>query len=82
MDKTDTQLLYIAAFRYALGRQTYIVPAIAGAIRESRNLLTDETARLMAREIVECRHLGMECDAAVWWDLAEFLLAGGDDDKR
>lgn len=57
-----------------------MVPAIAGAIRESRDLLTDETARLMAREIVECRHLGMECDAEVWWDLAEFLLAGGRDD--
>lgn len=80
MNVTDTQLLYIAAFRYAVGRSTYMVPAIAGAIRESRDLLTDETARLMAREIVECRHLGMECDAEVWWDLAEFLLAGGRDD--
>lgn len=76
MNKTDTQLLYIAAFRYALGRQTYMVPAIAGAIRESRDLLTDETARLMAREIVECKNLGMECDARTWWDLAEFLLEG------
>lgn len=37
---------------------------------------------LMAFEIVECRHLGMECDARTWWDLAEFLLTGGDDDKR
>lgn len=76
MNKTDTQLLYIAAFRYALGRQTYMVPAIAGAIRESRDLLTDETARLMAREIVGCKNLGMECDARTWWDLAEFLLEG------
>lgn len=80
MNRTDTQLLYIAAFRYALGRSTYMVPAIAGAIRESRDLLTDETARLMAREIVECRHLGMECDARIWWDLAEFLLDGGSND--
>lgn len=81
MDKTDTQLLYIAAFRYALGRSTYMVPAIAGAIRESRDLLTDDTTRLMAREIVECKDLGAECDARTWWDLAEFLLAGGDDDE-
>lgn len=65
-----------------LDDKTYIVPAIAGAIRESRDLLTDETARLMAREIVECKNLGMECDARTWWDLAEFLLAGDDDDKR
>lgn len=81
MNVTDTQLLYIAAFRYALGRSTYMVPAIAGAIRESRNLLTDETARWMAREIVECKDLGMECDARTWWDLAEFLLAGDNDDE-
>lgn len=74
MNKTDTQLLFIAAFRYALGRQTYIVPAIAGAIRESRDLLTDETARSIAWEIAECENLGMECDARTWWDLAEFLL--------
>lgn len=26
MNALDTQLLYIAAFRYALGRQSYIVP--------------------------------------------------------
>lgn len=76
MNVTDTQLLYIAAFRYALGRQTYVVPAIAGAIRESRDLLTDDTARLMAREIVECNDLGMECDADMWLDLAAFLMEG------
>lgn len=76
MNVTDTQLLYIAAFRYALGRSTYMVPAIAGVIRESRDLLTDETARLMAQEIVECRHLGMECDVDLWLDLASFLMAG------
>lgn len=81
MNRTDTQLLYIAAFRYALGRQTYMVPAIAGAIRESRDLLTDETAQLMAREIVECKHLGMECDARTWWDLAEFLLERKNENK-
>ena len=81
MNKTDTQLLYIAAFRYALGRQTYMVPAIAGAIRESRDLLTDETAQLMAREIVECKHLGMECDARTRWDLAEFLLERKNENK-
>lgn len=76
MNVTDTQLLYVAAFRYALGRSTYMVPAIAGVIRESRDLLTDDTARLMAREIVECQNLGMDCDAEVWHDLAEFLSEG------
>lgn len=77
MNKTDTQLLYIAAFRYALGRSTYMVPAIADAIRESRELLTDETARLMVREIMDSKkNLGMECDARTWQGLAEFLSEG------
>lgn len=76
MNSVDVQLLYIAAFRYALGRSTYVVPAIAGAIRESRDLLTDETTRLMAREIEECQSLGMDCDAEVWHGLAEFLSEG------
>ena len=82
MYSVDTQLLYIAAFRYALGRSTYVVPAIAGAIRESRDLLTDDTARLMAREIEECQNLGMDCDAEVWHGLAEFLSKGVKDEIK
>lgn len=41
----------------------------------------DVTAQLMAREIVECKHLGMECDARTWWDLAEFLLERKNENK-
>lgn len=81
MNALDTQLLYIVAFRYALGRQSYIVSTIANVIMENRNLLTDETAALMVREINECNYLGMEIDAQVWASLAKFLLAGGDDDE-
>ena len=80
MDTEDMQYLYIAAFRHALERRTCWVSEIIGAIRESYNLLTDDTRRLMAREIVECKHLGMECDVRMWWDLAEFLLTGGNGD--
>lgn len=80
MDTKDMQCLYIAAFRHALEGRTCRVREIIGAMRESYNLLTDDTRRLMAREIVECKNLGMECDARIWWDLAEFLLAGGSND--
>lgn len=78
----DTQMLYIAAFRYALGRQSYIVPTIANVIMENRDLLTDETAALMVREINECKYLGMEIDAQVWASLAKFLSGGEDDEGR
>ena len=82
MNVLDTQLLYIAAFRYALGRQSYIVPTIANVIMESRDLLTDETAALMVQEINECNYLGMEIDAQVWVGLAKFLSGGEDDEGR
>ena len=78
----DTQLLYIAAFRYALGRQSYIVPTIANVIMENRDLLTDETAALMVREINECKYLEMEIDVQVWASLAKFLSGGEDDEGR
>lgn len=82
MNVLDTQMLYIAAFRYALGRQTYIVPTIANLIMENRNLLTDETAALMVQEINECKYLGVEMDAQVWASLAKFLSGGEDDEGR
>lgn len=73
MYSVDTQLLYIAAFRYALGRRTYVVPVVAANIRNAANLLTDNTKALIVREIKECLYLGDECDAEVWHELAEFL---------
>lgn len=80
MDTENMQCLYIAAFRHALERRTCWVSEIIGAIRESYNLLTDDTRRLMAREIVKCDDLDAEYDARMWWDLAEFLLTGGNGD--
>lgn len=73
MNVVDTQLLYIAAFRYALGRRTYVVPVVAANIRNAIDLLTDNTKALIVREINECQHLGDECDAEIWHNLAEFL---------
>lgn len=59
-----------------------MVPAIADAIKESRDLLTDETARLMVREIMDSKkNLGMECDVRTWWNLAEFLLERKNENK-
>ena len=73
MYSVDTQLLYIAAFRYALGRRTYVVPVVAANIRNAINLLTDNTKALIVREIKECQYLGDDCDAEIWLSLARFL---------
>lgn len=78
MYSVDTQLLYIAAFRYALGRRTYVVPVVAANIRNAIGLLTDDTKALIVREIKECQHLGDECDAEIWLSLADFLLEADD----
>lgn len=73
MNSVGTQLLYIAAFRYALGRSSYITAAISDIIRDNVDVLTDNTLNLMIREIEECKNLGMNCDQEVWKLLAEFL---------
>lgn len=79
MYSVDMQLLYIAAFRYALGRRTYIVPVVAANIRNAIDLLTDNTKALIVREIKECQYLGDDCDAEIWHELAEFLSEANDD---
>lgn len=74
MNSVDTQLLYIAAFRYALGRSSYITAAISDIIRDNVDVLTYNTLNLMIKEIEECENLGMDCDKEVWKNLEEFLL--------
>lgn len=73
MNSADTQLLYLAAFRYVLGRKPYMVSAIAGAIKEGRYLLTNNTKALMVREIEECQYLGDDYATETWRDLAGLL---------
>ena len=61
-------LLYLAAFRYALGRMTYIVSTIADELIKAK--LSDETKKTIVREIKEMivneNALGMECDRKDW----------------
>lgn len=73
MNSVDTQLLYIAAFRYALGRSSYITAAISDIIRDNIAVLTENTVKLMIKEIQECENLGMDCDKEVWQYLARYL---------
>ena len=63
-------LLYLAAFRYALGRSSYIVGTICDELIKAE--LSDKTKKTIVREIKEAgavenpggrrNGLGMECD--------------------
>lgn len=72
----DLQILFIAAFRYALGRMTYFVPTVAGMIKDNIDYLTGNTIKLLIKEIEdgEARGgLGMDVDKEIWLRLKSEL---------
>ena len=69
IENDDDRLILIAAFRYALGRMTYMPSVVAGAIESCWPELTEHDRRLIRNEIneaIERGHIGMQCDAATW----------------
>lgn len=81
IENDDDRLILIAAFRYALGRMTYMPSVVAGAIESCWPELTGHDRRLFKNEIskaIELGHVGMQCDAATWGRILEL---GGNDDK-
>ena len=76
LNRMDFRLLILSAFRYALGRMTYIVPVVANVIRESKDKLDNQAIDLMIQEIEDAEKrdgLGMECDIDVWLRLKKEL---------
>lgn len=72
----DLQILFLAAFRYALGRKMYVVPTVAGMIRENIDYLTRDIINLMIREIEDEEDrggLGMDVDREIWLRLRSEL---------
>ena len=69
-------LVYLAAFRYALGRMTYIVSTIADELIKAE--LSDETKKTIVREIKEAdtdiNGLGMSCDREAWLRVKEKFI--------
>ena len=79
----DFGLIVLCAFRYALGRMTYIPSVVAGFIKANINEIETRDIHIMIREIGECHeegHLGMDCDVKLWLDLRKWLE--GELDKR
>ena len=70
----DMELVYIAAFRYALGRMTYIVGVVSEQLKKAN--LSKETKELIIREIGEREHsLGMNIDKDCWLNLKRKLIS-------
>ena len=77
IESDDDRLILIAAFRYALGRMSYMPSAVAGVLEQCWSSLTEHDQRLIKREITEAierGHAGMDCDVATW----RGILAIGD----
>ena len=69
IETDDDRLILIAAFRYALGRCSYMPSVVAGVITQCWADLTEHDQRLITREITEAierKHAGMDCDVATW----------------
>ena len=69
IEDDDDRLVLICAFRYALGRMTYMPGVIAGAILQVWDDLTKADQQLFHREITEAFDRGMAgmgCDMDTW----------------
>ena len=80
-------LMAIAAFRYCLGRMTYVVPACAEWLEREWPRLPQRDRAVISRELAEAIEedaqaraygkeyspLGHDCDRAAWVKLAEFI---------
>jgi hypothetical protein len=71
--------ILVCAFRYALGRRTYVVGCIVREIHRVWNSLSEGDRELIVREILEYRerfgNLGHECDERDWMSVVDRLKA-------
>jgi hypothetical protein len=79
IDSEDFDLIIIAAFRYALGRRTYIVPAVTNFIKANSKHISIQAKEIIISEIIDAENheygksLGDEIDAKEWLSLRDFL---------
>lgn len=80
----DYSTIIFCAFRYALGRRTYIVSTVANFIRDNLQYIQTKDIKLMIKEIeeknmthshrdMEYNELGDPCDINVWLGLQRRL---------
>lgn len=78
----DEDILIVCAFRYCLGRMTYVVNAFARNFHKKWDDIPYHTKDLVVREILEHKEkfgkLGHDCDEEDWMSIVERF----NDDKR
>jgi hypothetical protein len=65
----DEDITIGCAFRYALGRMTYVVDSVASEIERNIDSISLKTRRRLISEIdeaIEENHAGMQCDVERW----------------
>ena len=71
----DKDLILICAFRYALGRRTYVVGTVVDEIVNNWDLLSLRSQALYQREIKEHEkqygNLGMDMDKEQWYKILQ-----------
>ena len=75
---TDNELVYLCAFRYALGRHSYIVSVICKELRKAieEKKLSPRAMEQIADEIkVTIRRYGIiyDCDKEEWLSLRDYV---------
>ena len=74
----DFSLIAMAAFRYALGRRTYIVSVVCNYIKANVAMMERRHLPLLIKEIEEAdtfNGLGDACDRYEWMQLKEHINA-------
>lgn len=82
----DAKLAYMAMFRYAFGRMTYMPDVVIGIIKANADTLTMSTLELLDRDLTEEAELyerawkdkptsnyGMDCDRKDWLAFHEWV---------
>jgi len=82
---TEDQIMSLAAFRYCLGRKTYIVGICIGWIKKHWKQFSNNTKSVMLRDIIEAylgNLTGMKMDTISWIELLKWAWAEEDNDLR
>ena len=82
----DAKLAYMAMFRYAFGRMTYMPSAVIGIIKANADTLTIQTLELLDRDLTDeaaryarlykgksNSNYGWECDRQLWLEFHEWV---------
>jgi len=69
MNKMELNDLMVCAFRYALGRKTYVVATIGELLIKHKDILSETSKAQMIRDInrvTKTANYGMDIDKNIW----------------